>query len=551
MLYSVGECDRGLRPLDSFLQFTATLESPLRTSCGGRISRNSALRTHMGDYALSPQNLILANRAVVYNNMAQAWYKQGHLQHALWSLQNALEAMQEFHRDGGKEPCSNNTVPTLLSNMGHIHFKLGDHETALKVSIEAYHAHDGTEDEFRATLLFNLGRLMFLLDRNSEEAEYALTCALRILTTIDSESRERDVVTVQTLLLIIQEQREREFDVFSISLLRLLIHQRTELGYENESVTETLSELGDLYMKRNQHDHAAIFLNEALRVQRHIGMPDTDILLTLSRLGQCLHASGKHAEAMLCFREALRLKGNSIYQECSRVQAVFATVLYNVGMIQSVHGDQQDHMRRRRALQSFSICLQLRTKALGRMHPDVASVMHNIAFLLLQEGQTSKSIEMFQESLQIRCNTLGPNHHEVASSLRHIGRIYQDRGEYEKALELHSKAFNILQAASLKSSDDLVEVLMGLGQAQHATRRLDQALGSYQEVLKLLRGRRQGGNKESAHHIARVLNIMGNLLLDMSDVASANALFAEAASLSEDNITSVAVNERPPCAAAA
>jgi tetratricopeptide (TPR) repeat protein len=220
-------------------------------------------------------------------------------------------------------------------------------------------------------------------------------------------------------------------------------------------------------------------------------------------------------------------------------------------MIQSVHGDQEDTMRRKRALQSFRICLDLRTKALGRMHPDVASVMHNIGFLLLQEGQPSESLELFRESLEIRCNTLGPNHHEVASSLRHIGRIYQDRGEHERALRLHTKAFFILQSSQRDCSDDLVEVLMGLGQAQHSTGCLDQALRSYEEAVNLLRHCKRRGKKGSAQHVARVLNIMGNLALDMSNVEAANAYFAEAATLTETSSTTATVKDLPVCAAAA
>jgi tetratricopeptide (TPR) repeat protein len=546
MMCTLGECDDGLRPLDSFLQFTATLESYENNSGNnGSFSCN-------GPYKLSPENLILANRTVVYNNMAQAWYEQRHFEHALWSLENALEALREFHREGGKEPASNNTISTLLSNMGYIHSRLGDMDKALNYSIEAYQSHDGTEDDFRASLLYNLGRLLFILDRSSAEAEHALSYSLRIITNIESESRERDIVTVQTLLLIIQEQRERESDAVAVALLRALVHQRSEFGYENHSVAETLCQLGEIYTRRYQHEHAVMFLCEALRVQRQIGVPDIELLLTLSRLGRSLHSCGQHAEAMLSFREALRLKGSTIYREAPRGQVIFATVLYNVGMIQSVHGNHEDRMLRRRALQSFQICLDLRTKALGRMHPDVASALHNIGFLLLQDGQPLKSLEVFRESLAIRCQTLGLNHHEVASSLRHIGCIYQDRGEHEKALRLYMKAFLILQTSQRDCSDDLVEVLMGLGQSQYSTGRVEQALASYKEAAKLLRYRQHRGNEVSAHHVARVLNIMGNLALEMSDVAAAREFFAEAASLSESSNESVSLlDEMAGCAAAA
>jgi tetratricopeptide (TPR) repeat protein len=413
-------------------------------------------------------------------------------------------------------------------------------DKALNYCIEAHQSHDGTEDDFRASLFYNLGRLLFILDRSTAEAEHALSCSLRIITSVESESRERDILTVQTLLLIIQEQRERESDAVAIALLRALVHQRSEFGYENDSVAETLCQLGEVYTRRNQDEHAAMFLSEALRVQRQIGVPSIKLLLTLSQLGRSLHLCGHHAEAMLFFREALRLKGSTIYQESPRVQVIFATVLYNVGMIQSVHGHHEaPRMCRRRALRSFLICLNLRTKALGRMHPDVASALHNIGFLLWQDGQPLKSLKSFYESLEIRCQTLGPDHHEVASSLRHIGRIYQDHGEHETALRLYMKALVILQTSQRDCSDDLVEVLVGLGQSQHCTGRLVQALASYTEAAKLLRYRKQRGNRVSAHHIARVLNIMGNLALEMNNIPAASGFFAEAASLSERSNESV------------
>lgn len=330
---------------------------------------------------------MLVNRALVYSKMAQAWYEQCHFEHALWSLRNAMQALREFHRGGGKEQASNNTMSPLLSNMGHIYFRLGDLGNALNYSIKACQSHDGTEDEFRASLLFNLGRLLFILDRTSAEAEHALSCSLRIITNVQSESRERDIVMVQTLLLIIQEERERESDANAITLLRALVRQRSEFGNKSHSVAETLCQLGEIYARRNQHDHAVMFLAEALRVQRQLGAHDIELLLTLSQLGQSLHTCGQHADAMISFREALQLKGSTIYQESPGVQVIFATILYNIGMIQSVHRYHEDRTRRRRALQSFRICLDLRTKALGRMHPDVASVLHNIGFLLLQDGQ--------------------------------------------------------------------------------------------------------------------------------------------------------------------
>jgi hypothetical protein len=92
---------------------------------------------------------------------------------------------------------------------------------------------------------------------------------------------------------------------------------------------------------------------------------------------------------------------------------------------------------------------------------------------------------------------------------------------------------------------------MGLGQAQHSTGCHEQALRSYEAAATLLRHNKQKGKKVSPEHIARVLNIMGNLALDMSNVDAASAYFAEAASLSENSPATVEIKDLPVCAAAA
>jgi tetratricopeptide (TPR) repeat protein len=92
---------------------------------------------------------------------------------------------------------------------------------------------------------------------------------------------------------------------------------------------------------------------------------------------------------------------------------------------------------------------------------------------------------------------------------------------------------------------------MGIGQAQQSMGQLDQALQSYEDAAILLRQCKKRGKKNADQNIARVLNIMGNLALDMSNVDAANAYFAEAATLTESDAATVSVKDLPVCAAAA
>ena len=137
----------------------------------------------------------------------------------------------------------------------------------------------------------------------------------------------------------------------------------------------------------------------------------------------------------------------------------------------------------------------------------------------------------------------------MASSLRHIGKINQDRGEYDESLRRYLEALWILRQSSGDASEHLIEVLMGLGQAQHMNGLLDKALRSYEEASNIIRKRLGKGNCNASKQLIRVLNIMGGLALDMVDSDTANKFYIEAAQLSGRE--PAIVKCIPPCAAAA
>jgi tetratricopeptide (TPR) repeat protein len=96
-----------------------------------------------------------------------------------------------------------------------------------------------------------------------------------------------------------------------------------------------------------------------------------------------------------------------------------------------------------------------------------------------------------------------------------------------------------------------VEVLEGLGNAQHSSGLLEQALQSYKKAASLLQ--RQLGSKAKKSpikDIIRVFNVMGNLSLDMADMEAAKKFFREAARLSGRK-QSFLEKRSAPCAGAA
>src|SRR5215831_1119233 len=91
--------------------------------------------------------------------------------------------------------------------------------------------------------------------------------------------------------------------------------------------------------------------------------------------------------------------------------------------------------------------LELREKALGPEHPDVAQSLNNLANLYSLKGDNAKAEPLFQRALAIFEKALGPKHPEVAQSLHNLAIIYSLKGDYAKAEPLHQRALAIREKA--------------------------------------------------------------------------------------------------------
>src|SRR6266540_1243440 len=84
--------------------------------------------------------------------------------------------------------------------------------------------------------------------------------------------------------------------------------------------------------------------------------------------------------------------------------------------------------------------LELREKALGPDHPDVAQSLHNLAIIHRLKGDYAKAEPLFQRALDIKEKALGPEHPDVAEFLNLLARLYEARGDLTLAVTFQSRA---------------------------------------------------------------------------------------------------------------
>jgi CHAT domain-containing protein len=95
--------------------------------------------------------------------------------------------------------------------------------------------------------------------------------------------------------------------------------------------------------------------------------------------------------------------------------------------------------------------LDIRGKALGPMHPFVATSLNNLAWLYQAQGAYAKAEPLWVRALDIREKALGPMHPDVAQSLNNLAGLYQAQGAYPRAEPVLSRATDIRES-QLRSS---------------------------------------------------------------------------------------------------
>ncbi len=84
--------------------------------------------------------------------------------------------------------------------------------------------------------------------------------------------------------------------------------------------------------------------------------------------------------------------------------------------------------------------LDMREKALGLDHPDVALNLNNLAVLYDSLGDYAKAEPLYKRSLVIYEKALGPEHPYMAAMLENMAELYKKIGKKEEAEPLEARA---------------------------------------------------------------------------------------------------------------
>ena len=238
------------------------------------------------------------------------------------------------------------------------------------------------------------------------------------------------------------------------------------------------------------------------------------------------HANGQYADATVLFERALDLRTKALGPDHPDV----ADALDNLASARDVEGAVEQ------AAQLHERGLKIREAALGKDHPLVARSLHNLALVRIEVGDHEGAAAMQERAIRILEASVGPDHVDLATTLAGLGALRSKTGAYTEAAELYERAVSILQPAHGAAHPRVGNILIALAAAQlAATGDAAKAAAAYERAIEVF---------EAAYgpdHPG-----VANALLMKADLALSEGAAAEALPVAERALRLRTTQDVPP-----
>jgi tetratricopeptide (TPR) repeat protein len=280
--------------------------------------------------------------------------------------------------------------------------------------------------------------------------------------------------------------------------------RRRLLGSENKEVAVTVSELGRVSRDMGDLERAEALTAEALRIRRKVfGEDDTETATTENDLALVLMDRGKLSDAATLLRQSLAVHRKVFGEE----HAAVARITSNLGLVMEGMGDLAG------AESLFRQSLAIRRKVLDKNHPDIGYVLNKLSSPLIKQGKYEEAAMLLREAIEINRAAFGEEHPRSAECMANLARVYLAQGRAKAAEPLVRQSLEIRRRVlrdgnwQTASSESLLgAVLLGLGRYDEAEPLLLHA----QQVLKDIPGAQGQEAQANSERLAALKQARGS-----------------------------------------
>ncbi len=367
----------------------------------------------------------------------------------------------------------------LMDTIGAVYRTLGFYDLSESFLIEGWELrgeHLPRNHEQSALSIDHLGMLRMAQGRH-DEAEPFLQEALEIRRLVHGD---RHLETASSLAQLARLRKFQGKYEESESLYREALDIRTEhLGPDDEGIARTLNNLAIVLNRRRNYQEAEGLLRRSLEIRSaDVANGHYRAVSSLSNLGVSLRRQLKFQEAEQHFRRAV-----AILQRYPGATRSEATVLSNLATVLLSQGEKED------AIRQYRESLRLLREILDEQHPDIASCKSNLATALSRNGDHNQAEILLHEVIDSKRSRLGDDHPQLANSLAILGRVCLRQGHLEaaeahleSALAIQRDAFGAESLSVSKTLAGLADVLRERGQVERAAEVAEQSLAMKQRL---------------------------------------------------------------------
>jgi tetratricopeptide (TPR) repeat protein len=249
------------------------------------------------------------------------------------------------------------------------------------------------------------------------------------------------------------------------------------------------------------------------------GADDASVSDLLNRAGSYFLGRAAYSQAALLLSDALAIREKALGPEHPDT----ATSLESLAFLLHIQWDLAG------ARPLIERALAIREKALGPEHPDTARSLSDLFFVLKGLGDLAGARPLLERALAIREKVLGPEHPGTAHSLNSLADLLRDQGDLAGARPLYERALAISEKTVGPEHPRILTGLHNLGLLLHAQGDLAGARPLYERALagaeKVL-GPEHRDTATSLHTLAALLDAQG-------DFAGARPLYERALAIRE------------------
>ena len=134
---------------------------------------------------------------------------------------------------------------------------------------------------------------------------------------------------------------------------------------------------------------------------------------------------------------------------------------------------------------SYRQALAMDRELLGEVHPEVANILVNLAYVMYDTGDVESALQVSGKSLDIYRKLFPGDNPEVARTMNRLGFWYTEKRDYATADRYLEEALSMRRRLFGKSHPDIASSLLHVGIFQVATHKYLDALLSSREAVEI------------------------------------------------------------------